>query len=314
MKEIPVYLFTGFIEAGKTRFIQETLEDPKFNSGEKTLLLLCEEGVEEYDASRFAGSEVYVRTVMSPDQMTPERLKQFADEANADRVVAEYNGMWLLNDFYASMPEGWLVYQEVMFADSTTFETYNSNMRSLVVDKLQSCEMVVFNRACDNTDFEALHKIVRAISRRADIAYEFCDGSVKYDDIEDPLPFDIDADIIDIKPEHYAEWYRDLSEDMEKYNGKTVKFLGIAVFDKEIPSDSFIIGRKVMTCCIDDTKFAGLVCVNTKNAKIKDRSWITLTARLEVKPHKVYGQKGPVLTLISHQDSEKPEQEIATFY
>ena len=45
--EIPVYLFTGFLEAGKTRFIQETLEDERFNAGERTLLLLCEEGVEE---------------------------------------------------------------------------------------------------------------------------------------------------------------------------------------------------------------------------------------------------------------------------
>ena len=31
--ELPVYLFTGFLEAGKTRFIQETLEDRRFNSG-----------------------------------------------------------------------------------------------------------------------------------------------------------------------------------------------------------------------------------------------------------------------------------------
>ncbi len=40
---IPVYLFTGFLDAGKTAFIQETLEDPGFNTGEKTLVLLCEE-------------------------------------------------------------------------------------------------------------------------------------------------------------------------------------------------------------------------------------------------------------------------------
>ena len=39
--DIPVYLFTGFLESGKTKFIQETLEDERFNAGEKTLLLLC---------------------------------------------------------------------------------------------------------------------------------------------------------------------------------------------------------------------------------------------------------------------------------
>ena len=46
-EQIPVYLFTGFLEAGKTKFIQETMEDPRFNEGERTLLLICEEGLEE---------------------------------------------------------------------------------------------------------------------------------------------------------------------------------------------------------------------------------------------------------------------------
>lgn len=48
-KEIPVYLFVGFLESGKTKFIQETFEDPNFDSGDKTLLLICEEGEEEYN-------------------------------------------------------------------------------------------------------------------------------------------------------------------------------------------------------------------------------------------------------------------------
>ena len=51
---IPVYLFLGFLESGKTKFIQETLEDKRFNNGERTLLLVFEEGIEEYDTSRFA--------------------------------------------------------------------------------------------------------------------------------------------------------------------------------------------------------------------------------------------------------------------
>ena len=41
-KEIPVYLFTGFLDAGKTRFAQQTLEDKSFNNGDRILLLLCE--------------------------------------------------------------------------------------------------------------------------------------------------------------------------------------------------------------------------------------------------------------------------------
>ena len=68
---IPLYLFTGFLDAGKTSFIQETMADPRFSSdGEKTLLLLCEEGEEEYDKEKFAGGEnVTIVTVSDQSEM-----------------------------------------------------------------------------------------------------------------------------------------------------------------------------------------------------------------------------------------------------
>ncbi len=55
---IPVYVFTGFLDAGKTKFIQETLEDPGSTPGERTLLLAFEEGEEEYDLSAFPKKNV----------------------------------------------------------------------------------------------------------------------------------------------------------------------------------------------------------------------------------------------------------------
>ena len=50
--EMPVYLFTGFLESGKTTFIKETLGDPRFNNGQRTLILLCEEGETELELDR----------------------------------------------------------------------------------------------------------------------------------------------------------------------------------------------------------------------------------------------------------------------
>ena len=49
--ETAVYLFTGFLEGGKTHIIQESMADERFNTGEKTLIILCEEGIEELDIS-----------------------------------------------------------------------------------------------------------------------------------------------------------------------------------------------------------------------------------------------------------------------
>ena len=184
-KDVPVYLFTGFLEAGKTKFIQETLEDKRFCNGERTLLLVCEEGEEEYAPDQFADRSVMIRTIESPEEMTVENLSRMLIQTNAERVVVEYNGMWLLDLLYSAMPENWMVYQEFMFADATTFLSYNANMRQLVYDKLKSCELVVFNRFRPDMDKLAFHKIVRGASRRSDIAYEYPGGKVEYDDIQE---------------------------------------------------------------------------------------------------------------------------------
>ncbi len=313
-KDVPVYLFTGFLESGKTKFIQETLEDRRFCNGERTLLLVCEEGEEEYAPDQFADKNVFIRVINSQEELNAEALKRFLDETKSVRVVVEYNGMWLLDVLYGAMPEGWMVYQEFMFADAGTFITYNANMRQLVYDKLKSCELVVFNRFNGSMDKMEFHKIVRAASRRADIAYEYVGGKVEYDDIVDPLPFDLNADIVEIGDDDYAEWYRDMSEEPKKYENKTVRFKCRALVRKKMPDHTFIVGRHVMTCCVEDIQFAGLVCQWDKADTVKDDTWIILTARINFKFNRAYSKKGPVLTYIDSTPCEAPEQPVATFY
>ena len=313
-KGVPVYLFTGFLESGKTKFIQETLEDRRFCNGERTLLLVCEEGEEEYAPDQFADKNVFIRVINSQEELNAEALKRFLDETKSARVVVEYNGMWLLDALYGAMPEGWMVYQEFMFADAGTFITYNANMRQLVYDKLKSCELVVFNRFNGSMDKMEFHKIVRAASRRADIAYEYVGGKVEYDDIVDPLPFDLNADIVEIGDDDYAEWYRDMSEEPKKYENKTVRFKCRALVRQKMPDHTFIVGRHVMTCCVEDIQFAGLVCQWDKADTVKDDTWIILTARINFKFNRAYSKKGPVLTYIDSTPCDAPEQPVATFY
>ena len=313
-KDVPVYLFTGFLEAGKTKFIQETLEDRRFCNGERTLLLVCEEGEEEYAPDQFADKSVFIRVVESQDQLTGENLSRWLQETRAERVVIEYNGMWMLDLLYSAMPEGWMVYQEFMFADATTFLSYNSNMRQLVYDKLKSCELVVFNRFNGTMDKMDYHKIVRAVSRRCDIAYEYVGGKVEYDDIQDPLPFDLNAPIVEIGDDDYAEWYRDMSEEPKKYEGKTVRFKCRALVRKKLPEKTFIVGRHVMTCCVEDIQFAGLVCQWEGADTVQDDSWMILTAKINFKFNRAYGKKGPVLTYVDSVLCQAPEQAVATFY
>lgn len=314
MVELPVYLFTGFLEAGKTKFIQETLEDKRFHKGERTLLILCEEGVEEYAPDQFCAPNVFLRTVEDEADFTAENLSAMQREVNPERILIEYNGMWMLDTLYSNMPEGWIVAQEFLFCDATTFLTYNANMRQLMVDKIKSAELVVLNRYRADMDRMAMHKVIRGVSRRCDIAYEYADGKVEYDNIEDPLPFDIEAPVVNIEDRDYAIWYRDMSEETKKYNGKTVRFKGRCLVRKNVPKGSFIIGRHIMTCCVEDIQFAGIICNWDKADSIRDDEWVILTAKLENKFHRAYGRKGPVLTVLSVEETEKPEEAVATFY
>ena len=312
--QLPVYLFTGFLEGGKTSMIQESLNDQNFNSGEKTLVLMCEEGIEELDPSQFWGQNVRIECIEDIEQLTKANLEAFVKAHKTDRVIIEYNGMWTLQTLYENMPSGWAIYQNMMFADANTFINYNTNMRQLTVDKLRDAEMLVLNRTPDGVDKEEIHKIVRGISRRTAIVYDYPDGHVEYDEIEDPLPFDINAPMIVIEDEDYALWYRDLSEEMVSYNNKTVKIKGIVATDARLPRNAVIIGRHVMTCCADDIQYSGLVCVFKEPPKLKTRDWITVKGKIKIEANRLYKSQGPVLYVESTEFAVPPKQEVATFY
>lgn len=311
--EIPVYLFTGFLEAGKTRFIAETMRDPAFNDGKrKYLIIQCEEGEEELDPTDY-GSNVSLVTFDDEQLLTPDRLSAAVKRAKADVVIVEYNGMWKLDSLYNALPEGFMVYQEIFIADSTTILSYNANMRQQTVDKLTSCEMAVFNRVSADTDKIPLHKLVRGISRKANICYEDMNGEIEFDRIEDPLPFDINAPVIEIADDDFAIFYRDMTEEFSKYNGKTVRFKGIVALDASLPSGHYAIGRHIMTCCADDIAYRGVVAKGMGNMKLKTRDWVIVEGKLAEEYSKLYRAKGPVLTVTKIATANKPIQEVATF-
>ena len=313
MQQIPVYVFTGFLDSGKTKFIQQTLEDPRFNAGERTLLLVFEEGEEEFDISAYPHQNVYIE-VLDQQSVTTKELQNLAKKHKAQRVVAELNGMQLVGDLYTRFPAGWAVAQEVMFADSATFMTYNANMRNLVMDKLVGAQMVIFNRLEPEADIMPFHKLVRAANRRIDILYEYTDGSTQFDEIEDPLPFDINAPVIEVKDEDYALWYRDVSEEPAKYDGKTVSFKGQVAKLRREKNGMFAPGRFVMTCCVDDIQFCGIPCHYPKAGELESRAWVQVVAKISAEKHALYqGETGPVLTAVSVEPAEPAEPDVATF-
>ena len=318
---MPVFLINGFLEAGKTQFLQFTMGQDYFQAEGKTLLICCEEGEREYEQK--ALDNVTVVTVDEESALTCSQCKEWEKQYQPKQVLIEYNGMWLIQELYDALPDNWLIYQSLATADGTTIKTYagDSAMRSLLLDKLRGSELLVVNRAeavNDDESRQLIHKLVRQASRRCDIAYEFKDGSVAYDDIPDPLPFDVDAPVIEIPEEFFGIWYMDCMDDPKKYDGKTVKYLAQVCQTPQAGKGAFVPGRFAMTCCVQDIQFVGMPCKYDDYKSLEQRSWINITAKVNVKYHPIYkGQTpdstGPVLTAISVEPGEKPAQDVVMF-
>ena len=313
MTERPVFFFGGFLGSGKTTFIKETLESPEFGNDGRTLLLVCERGEIEYEPEKFAGSGVRVEQIKSEDELNEANLMRIAASGGFDRVVVEYNGMWEAQKFFAVMPEGWLIAQEMALFDARTFLMYNRNMRQLCFNKMQTADMVVFNRCEKGFDKMPFHKEVRIANRGNMIVYEYGPNDIEPDDIIDPLPYDTSKSRIKIEDEWYAEWYRDINDNEDDYDGKTLELRGRVALSEELPEGQFAFGRHVMTCCEADIQFAGLLAYYSGDTEVKTGDWVEIVAKVRAEYSDVYKEKGPVLYVRNLNICKPCEPEVATF-
>ena len=313
MREVPVYFFNGFLGSGKTTFIKETLESPEFGKDGRTLLLICERGEADYEPDKFAGPGVRVEQIKSEDELNEANLRMIAAKGGFDRVVVEYNGMWEAQKFFAAMPEGWLIAQEMALFDAGMFMMYNRNMRQLCFNKMQTADLVVFNRCEKGFDKMPFHKEVRIANRSNMIVYEYGPNDIEPDDIIDPLPYDMSQSRIEIKDEWYAEWYRDINEIEDDYDGKTLELRGRVALSEELPDGQFAFGRHVMTCCEADIQFAGLLAYYSGSTEVKTGDWVEISAKVRSEYSDVYKEKGPVLYIKNLKICKPCEPEVATF-
>ena len=310
---IPVYVFTGFLESGKTQFIKEILADPNFTENERTALLMCEEGIEEYDERELLRYGTALVPIESAGDLTPNRLKRIEQKYDPDRILIEYNGMWKLDDLMAAMPARWELYQIVTTVNAATFELYSNNMGPMMFEHITTADLVVFNRCTDALKDMLYKKNIRAMNPRATIYLDDVDGNSEDYARSMPLPFDVDADIIDIAPADYGLWYVDAMGDPGKYDGKTVRFLAQVYVGKNVPDGSFVPGRFGMVCCADDVTFLGFLCRYPDRDQLHNRDWVKVTASITVEELPQYRGPGPVLHAITVEPAEKAKEDIVYF-
>ena len=315
MAEIPVYFFTGFMDSGKTTLIQETLFENGFaEDDDRILIIACEDGDVEYDTEKLKTINASVATIDTEAEFNTEHLQEIADQYRPDVVFIEYNGTWGVGEVYEmELPKNWVIVQSLATVDATTFEMYMANMRSMMMEQFFQAEVVIYNRCDDNTPKSKFRGNIKAVNRPAQIVYERADGTI--DDREEELPFDINADVIEISDADYALWFMDCMENPKKYDGKKVHFLGLVYNPKDgkLKRGVIVPGRFAMTCCVEDITFLGMMCKTGMENTPEHRSWIDLTARIKVEFAREYKGKGPILYPIEMKPAEKPQDELVYF-
>lgn len=311
---VAIYLVTGFLESGKSTFLDFTLRQDYFQIDEPSLLLLCEEGEVEFDADELREKyNTYVEIVEKPEDFTRELLQSFERKYHPDRVLLEYNPLWSVTKLeQMELPAGWGIIQQIVTVDSSTFQVYMNNMKSLFVEMVRNAELIIFNRADVSQPLANFRRSVKIVNPAAQIIFENSEGEI--DDIFDGnMPYDLDADIVEIEDEDYGIFYVDVMENPEKYEGKTMRFKGMTLKSRELSSGYFVPGRMAMTCCADDTSFIGYICKSPYAKKMKLGDWVQVTATMKMEYQKAYHDIGPVFYASDVKPAEKPAQELVYF-
>ena len=308
--DIPVYLIAGFLDAGKTNFINGVLQDG-FAREDRTLLICCEEGEEAYYPS--ALSNVFTTTVEDFEDLSVEFFKKLEKQYKPQQVIIEYNGMWNIEKLYREcLPANWILYQIMTLVDASTFEMYTKNMGQLMMEKIMSADLLIFNRCTDELRAALRGRNLRMVNRRADIYLENIDGTSEEYVTEDMAPFDLSSGHLDVPDDDYGVWYVDMMDATDRYDGLTVKFKALMCHSKKYKG-VHCPGRFAMVCCEDDMQFLALVCKGEGLDKFKNRDWVEISATVKKEHDAAYEGVGPVLYVTDIKACDKPKQEVVTF-
>ena len=307
---IPVFMINGFLESGKSEFISYTIGQPYFATRGRTLLIVCEEGEIEYDTKLLKKSRTDMVTIEEEEDFSIANLIELEKKYKPERVIIEYNGMWNYKEM--KLPIHWKIEQQITTIDASTFTMYYTNMKSLLAEMVRKSEMIIFNRCDGIEDLSSFKRNMKAVNPQADIIFEDANGEIN-EILEEDLPFDINAPVIELDNLGYGIWYIDMMENMDRYLGKIVEFTAMVYIPDNFPKGYFVPGRMAMTCCADDMAFLGYACKYDGASALKQKEWVKVRATIQIEKFVRYKGEGPVLHALSVTGTKKPKEEVINF-
>lgn len=306
----PVYIINGFLDSGKTDFFRYTINQPYFRTRGKTLLIVCEEGENEYEESLLKSTNTVIEMIEDEEDFNPDALVALDAKYNPERILIEYNGMWNFKNM--RLPIMWKLEQQITVIDASSFELYFSNMKSLLAEQLRNSDLILFNRCDGIEDLASYKRNVKAINQKADIIFEDRNGEVDVT-LDEDLPFDLNSDPIELNNYGYGMFYLDALDHADRYVGKNVKFKAMVLIPPEFPKGRFVPGRMAMTCCAEDMQFLGFACDYDKTSELTEKEWVLVTAKVVKEFVPEYNGEGSVLKAISVEKTTAPQNPVIDF-
>lgn len=309
MRDIPVYLFTGMLDSGKSTYISQIIG--KFAEHGRTLLILCEEGEKEFEKSAMKNTDIVV--INEPEELNTANLTAITKKYNPKYILLEYNGMWPLENIYVNaVPKNWILYQNSCFIDATTFSMFYKNMPQQIMEKIKSADMIVFNRCTPKLVRELSDRNLRMVNRMATIYLQYVDGKV--DDYRNysNYAFDVDQPLIDIPDDDFGAWFVEILDDVDRYVGKEVRYKGILDTDSDF-GKYIAVGRIAMTCCEEDMVYLGVACEMDEKDIPKGQKWVEITGTVKKSYWEMYEGDGPVIKVDSIKPAKEPGNPVIMF-
>ncbi len=310
--DIPVFIFTGFLDSGKTTLIRDTLESPDFEAF-RNLIIACEDGDEDYSPEYLKRNHAFLVRVDKEADFTDAFLADCAKKYDPDQVIIEFNGTWKLNTLEARrLPKYWDYAGMFSCIDTTTVDNYLANMRPLFLEQFSQTGLIIFNRCTEETDRTRLRRIFKAFNPGVQTMFEREDGE-DMGDVADQLPYDTSGDIIELEDIDYGIWYLDALEHPDVYMGKKISFLAQVYKGKNLDNGTFVPGRFIMACCANDIRFMGFVCSYEGDFRYRQRDWVRVSVKFNYGYVRQYHEEAPMLELISIEKGQPAEQDPVYF-
>lgn len=308
-----VYLFTGFLESGKTSFISDTLLNQGFGDDEKTLIIATEEGEFPFDLPALKKENTDVIFIESEDEMSYENMLHLHQKYKPTQVMIEYNGMWdpamFINEY---CPEQWQVVQILTTINAETFDLYYNNMRSQFVFHITGSDLVIVNRCDANTKKYPIRGSIKSLNPMCQIVYENKNRQIEELSVND-LPYNLQDDYIEVSDIDYGIFCMHIMEDPSIYENKTIKIKGKFIGRDKLLENGFVLGREAMVCCAEDMQLLGLVCISPYASQLIKDEWLIVEGTIGLEYDETVGHDIAILHVDRLEGTKPLQNEYVTF-